>query len=121
MVSTYLIISQSDSNTCRQNQTISLNLNELRFLHDLVRLDWQPFVDDAPQGWKQDGWMTSRSPVGIVSLYGQNQPLATNTEAAAVEGRRWKDSRDYTKAKWLSYAVATHYECIIFYLTLLLF
>ena len=95
---------------CRATQTITLNLTELRFLHDLVRLHWDPFVEAAPASWKNDLWITSRSPVSIVSLFGQNQPLATTGEAARIEGSNWRKSRDYTQAKWLSYAVATHYE-----------
>ena len=94
----------------RQQATIPLNLYELRLFSDLVRLHWNQFVEDSPEVWKEDQWITTRSPVGIISLYGQNQPLATAGEPASLEGARWRESRDYTKAKWLSYAVATHYE-----------
>jgi hypothetical protein len=97
---------------CSREKTISLNLDELRFFSDLVRLHWDEFVEDAPDDWKNDSWITDRAPVGIVSLYGQNRPLGTTGDSAQLESSRWRDSRDYTKAKWLSYAVATHYECI---------
>jgi hypothetical protein len=93
-----------------RQKTISLNLAELRFFSDLVRLHWDEFVEEAPEEWKEDSWIQTRSPVGIVSLYGQNRPLVTTGEPGLLEGARWRDSRDYTKAKWLSYAVATHYE-----------
>ena len=71
------------------------------------------FVCDAPEEWKKDEWFTSRSPVGIIAIYGQNQPVAITGEVAEQETQRWTESRNFAKAKWFSYAAATHYEYVL--------
>jgi len=76
----------------------------------LISIKWPEFVATAPASWKKDHWITTRSPVGVIGLYGQNQPIATDPDDTLAEQANWQTSRDYTKARWLSYAAATHYE-----------
>ena len=92
------------------NPTIHLPLDDLKILNTLIKVDWPGFVRNAPTSWKKDKWITTRSPVGIISSHGQNQPMATSGNGLERERTSWRESRDYSKARWLSYAAATHYE-----------
>ncbi len=85
-------------------------MNELQKLHQLIRDQWESFVDQAPDDWLEDGWLKEREPVGIICKFGQNQPLSTSGGAFEDEMENWDKSRDFTHAKWLSFATATHYE-----------
>jgi hypothetical protein len=87
-----------------------LTLPELKTLNNNIIQGWSEFVENAPASWKKDEWITSRSPVGVVCLYGQNQPIVTSAESMANEMNNWRTSRDYSKAKWLSYGVTTNFE-----------
>jgi hypothetical protein len=80
-------------------------------LNHLIKTKWAGFVEYAPKAWKKDNWITSRKPVGIVAQFGQNQPMAMN-DHIQYERASWRESRDYSKARWLSYAAATHFEYV---------
>ena len=87
-----------------------MSLPELRALNDLMKNSWTSFVENAPGDWKEDNWLTDRKPVGIIAIYGQNQPIITSGGTVEDEIGRWRRSHDYSQARWLSYAAATHYE-----------
>jgi hypothetical protein len=95
----------------RVNPIIRLSLDELIRLNDMIKTRWAAFVKNAPKSWKKDKWISSRKPVGIVAQFGQNQPMAMN-DHIQYERTSWRESRDYSKARWLSYAAATHFEYV---------
>lgn len=70
---------------------------------------WQRFVRNAPPRWKEDGWMASRTPVGVATAYGQNLPIR-GPASTRQDSAHWTASRDYNTARFLSTAIATHLE-----------
>jgi hypothetical protein len=92
--------------TQRDDNEIKLTAQDLVMFNTTFIGRWRAFVQDAPDSWKADGWLTSHMPVGIVSAYGQNLPMAMSRTDEA----HWTASRDYGKARFLTMAIATHIE-----------
>jgi hypothetical protein len=95
------------------NTTIKLTLPELKNLNALIKSEWFRFIHNAPPDWNNDKWLTSRIPLGLICLYGQNQPISTSGPNILSDQSRWHNSRDYSLARWLTYAAATHYESVL--------
>jgi hypothetical protein len=87
-----------------------LTLPELKAFNKIIKDNYDGWVDQAPADWKDDKWLVSRQPLGVVALYGQNQPIALAGANFQNELSNWNMAHDYSKAKWMSYAVATHVE-----------
>src|SRR5947199_310923 len=88
-----------------------MSCSDLIALNEAITNTWDTFVKDAPPSWKSDGWLESRRPLGVIAAYGQNLPIRTGDDASLDEAH-WTASRDFSKARFLSTALATHVESV---------
>lgn len=81
-------------------------MNNVKLLDEYLTGGFRQWVDDSPDHWKEDGFLTDNSPIIVTSCFGQNAVIAIegneDTEAAA-----WDRDRDYSKITFLSVAIAT--------------
>jgi hypothetical protein len=78
---------------------------------------WENWVNNAPNAWKQDGFLDNNSPVGVTIRYGQNQPLLVGG-AFDVESTNWNNDRDYKHIRQFTFSLATHIRCVICHVTI---
>ena len=71
---------------------------------------FQSWVDGAPDSYKLDGFLTDHIPIGITSIYGQNQPLPVDERHEIEDARNWGRARDFKCMKYVSFALASHVE-----------
>lgn len=91
--------------------SIRLNLEDLKNLDNILIHGFSDWVNNAPENWKLDGFITQNSPVLVTSRYGQNAAIAlegNNAEEAAA----WDRDRDYSKVAFLTVAIATSIKYI---------
>ncbi|KAG2090773.1 uncharacterized protein F5147DRAFT_780230 [Suillus discolor] len=92
--------------------TLTLRLDDLKSLHQIMVSAWDAWVEEAPPSWKVDGWLESHVPLSVACRYGQNQPIASSDpNARSVEERNWQVEREYTNIRYLSMAIATDLTC----------
>ncbi|KAG2045993.1 hypothetical protein BDR06DRAFT_1015119 [Suillus hirtellus] len=92
--------------------TLTLRLDDLKSLHQIIVSEWDAWVEEAPPSWKVDGWLQSHVPLSVACRYGQNQPIASsNPDARGVEERNWQVEREYSNIRYLSMAIATDLTC----------
>lgn len=72
-----------------------------------MRREWHHWVQNAPNSWKDDGFITENVPVALTMRYGQNQMLDTDT-AADWERNNWNRDRDLQHIRTLSLSIAHH-------------
>lgn len=93
----------------RDEQSISLNFEDVRALHLLILDGYHSWVDNAPNSWKKDLFLQSNSPILITSRYGQNASIALPNNNSD-EADAWHRERDYSKVAFLTFALATSIE-----------
>lgn len=102
------MLSICDSNRPgERSRTIDLRVDDLRALDEYFKDQWRDWVEQAPQEWKEDGFLTNHTPVGISMRYGQNQQIV-RPNMTATEARNWKKDRDYSHIKLFRFSIATH-------------
>lgn len=91
-----------------------LTLHEARRLNDKMREDWDSWVRNAPDSWKDDGFIVENVPVALTMRYGQNQKLEID-EARDIERENWDRDRDMEHIRLLAVSIAHHilYDLII--------
>ena len=95
-----------------RNNAIHLTLRQLKALDDTIRREFDRWIRRAPESYK-DHFLSTRYPVAITSLYGQNQPRALDGEEEEEEFGNWTRNRDFSRIKYLNIALATHLRCDI--------
>ena len=69
------------------------------------------WYENAPDDWKEDGFLRDNRPAAVSVLYGQDQKIAAQSGQALVdEARQWKEDRDYTQLRAIYIALATDVE-----------
>ncbi|KAG1803891.1 uncharacterized protein HD556DRAFT_1303877 [Suillus plorans] len=92
--------------------TLTLRLDDLKSLHQIMVSVWDAWVEEAPPSWKVDGWLESHVPLSVACRYGQNQPITSlDPNARSVEERNWQVEREYSNIRYLSMAIATDLTC----------
>ena len=89
-----------------QERTINLNFESLSSLDSLVVRGYKRWVKNAPQHWKEDGFLKNSSPIVVTSRYGQNAAIALHGNEQQ-EAAAWELDRDYSKISFLTVAIAT--------------
>ena len=89
------------------HRQINMSLFDFRRFHTSFVEHWSHWVQRAPASWKQDGFLTQNSLVGITLRYGQNQPMMV-PRSEAVESINWGNDRDYRHIRQLTFSLATH-------------
>ena len=99
----------------RDEPTIRLNFETVQKLDDLITHGYKTWVKGARDEWKADGFLKRHSPIVITSRFGQDAAIAArgNEEQEAVD---WDSERDYSKIAYLTIALATSIESVIFWL-----
>ncbi|KAG9309436.1 hypothetical protein JVU11DRAFT_10690 [Chiua virens] len=90
------------------SRVITLRLLDLRHLQHVMINHWNDWVAQAPQAWKNDGWLTSVIPICVTIRYGQNQHLALSQQTNDAERNVWQNDHDYTNIRQITFAIATH-------------
>jgi len=67
------------------HQQINMSLFDFQHFHSIFIEHWAHWVQRAPASWKQDGFLTQNSLVGITLCYGRNQWWS-------LDWRQWKAS-----------------------------
>jgi hypothetical protein len=83
-----------------------LPIADIRQFNTLLIQGWLPFVSEAPDEWKEDGFIEEHVPIGVTSRFGQNQPICLPNEELN-EANIWEAERDYRKVKYVSLSLAT--------------
>jgi hypothetical protein len=94
----------------RQHRTIRLNCEDLRVLDYQIVEGYDKWVEEAPDNWKADGFITSNAPIIVTSCYGQNARIAIPGHEDE-EAADWDLERDYSKIAYLTVALATSIKC----------
>jgi hypothetical protein len=82
----------------------------LKIFHDAIKRWYPIWIQDAPHSYKSDAFFDDRIPIAVTSIYGQNQPLAMWDDDAEEDTQNWSRSRDFTKLKYISVSIASHFE-----------
>ncbi|KAM6490423.1 hypothetical protein JOM56_014096 [Amanita muscaria] len=90
------------------SRRILLNLDAMKRLDDSIQNLYHQWINDAPAGYFDDDFFTSRVPVAITSRFGQNQQLACTREDELQERTNWRQERDYSRIRYITFAVASH-------------
>jgi hypothetical protein len=90
--------------------SLYLTLNDLKALDAAIKRWYTTWIHEAPNSYKSDGFFVDRIPIAITSIYGQNQPLAIWDDDANEDTENWSRSRDFTKLKYISVSIASHFE-----------
>ncbi|KIL64797.1 hypothetical protein M378DRAFT_178583 [Amanita muscaria Koide BX008] len=90
------------------SRRILLNLDAMKRLDDSIQHLYHQWINDAPAGYFDDDFFTSRVPVAITSRFGQNQQLACTREEELQERTNWRQERDYSRIRYITFAVASH-------------
>lgn len=81
-------------------------MEDVQDLDDLIVDGYDAWVNDAPDGWKVDGFLVERSPIVVTSRFGQNARIAVPGNEAQ-EAEAWERERDYSKLAFVTFAIAT--------------
>lgn len=88
---------------------------QIRKLHIRCSKDcYRDWRDMAPAHWVHDTWFSTRSLAAISSRYGQNTELDFDNDHHRLEFRQQRNIR---KMRWLSFALATQIESVLFLLS----
>jgi len=96
-----------------RSHSINLTLNSLKALDKGIRRWYAPWVQEAPESYKSDKFFIDRIPISVTSMYGQNQPLAIWDDDAVEDTDNWSRSRDFTKLRYVSVSIASHFEYVL--------
>ncbi|KAF8326750.1 hypothetical protein F5887DRAFT_1084263 [Amanita rubescens] len=98
------------TNFLQRSHSINLTLDGLKTLDIGIRRWYAQWIQEAPQTYKSDNFFLDRSPIAVTSIYGQNQPLAMWDDETDEDTDNWSRSRDFTKLKYVSVSIASHFE-----------
>ncbi|KAG9311945.1 hypothetical protein JVU11DRAFT_8206 [Chiua virens] len=90
-----------------RGRNIELRLVDAQILQDDFLDHWDAWLEEAPDAWKRDGFLTNNSPVAITIRYGQNQEILL-PNLASTERRNFHKDRDYSFIKSFTFSIATH-------------
>src|SRR6266853_3025645 len=97
----------------RDDPTVRLNFKDVQSLdHHLVD-GYDDWVDGLPNQWKKDGFLEKHSPIIITSRFGQNAGIALS-DNEDQEAEDWHRECDYSKIAFLTFALATSIEYVLF-------
>lgn len=96
-----------------------MHLDQFRRFHEGIRDLWDDWVNNVPESWKEDNFLTQNQPVGITLRYGQDQPIM-HSEDLAIECRNWDEDRNYEYIRQFNFSCATHIRYDLFLLPLAL-
>jgi len=96
------------TNNGHRDQTIYLNLIQLKSLNNAIKWHYETWVRSAPDIYKEDGFINEQYPVAVTCRYGQNQPLGLFVENEEEEENNWDHDQDFSKLRYISVAIATH-------------
>lgn len=94
-----------------QEHSLSLRLTDVQAFDQQWSGTWATFVHNMPSAWKQDSFFLEHTPIVMSCRYGQNQPVGLpNTLVDAA--RQWNEERHWEDIKYVSMAIATHFEYV---------
>lgn len=88
---------------------MTLRLTDARALHAQWESKWTQFLQGMPDAWKRDSFFTEHTPIIISCRYGQNQPVGVQ-DTLAQATVQWSQERLWEDIKFVSMALATHFE-----------
>jgi len=106
------------TSTSERSHSINLTLDGLKALDLGIRRWYATWLLDAPESYKSDKFFVDRLPIAVTSIYGQNQPLAVWDDDANEDTHNWSRSRDFTKLRYVSVSIASHFEYVLLHLLL---
>jgi hypothetical protein len=85
-------------------------------LNRIFKNSWEEWVENAPDEWKDDDWITTRVPISVAMRYGQNQPVEISGRGVDDARRAWETDRQFGRLRYMSFAIASHlsYVCDTF-------
>jgi len=99
----------------QRSHSINLTLDGLKTLDIGIRRWYAQWIHEAPQTYKSDNFFLDRNPIAVTSIYGQNQQLAMWDDETDEDIDNWSRSRDFTKLKYVSVSIASHFEYVILF------
>lgn len=91
-----------------------LSHRDLKLYSKTFRSEWPAWVEDAPDDWKDDSFITQNSPISLMIRYGQDDLIADPTTVAedAASFDLERDTR-FCRTMWV--ALATRLTCVYFH------
>jgi hypothetical protein len=83
-----------------------LNFEEVKELDVEMKSKYKRWVANAPNEWKEDGFLATHSPIAVTTKYGQNTRVAEEGREA-IEAETWESERDFSKLACMTLALAT--------------
>src|SRR5712671_6728267 len=97
----------------RDDPTVRLNFEDVQSLDYYLINGYDNWVDGLPNQWKKDRFLEKHSPIIITSRFGQNASIAL-LDNEDQEAEDWHRERDYSKITFLTFALATSIEYVLF-------
>ena len=76
---------------------------DLKKIHNAMA-KYEDWVEEAPDSWKEDGFLTRNLPISVTHQFGQNMPLEVDRRD---EQKQWQGYRDFSKLRYMCIALAT--------------
>jgi hypothetical protein len=74
----------------------------------MIRGEFEEWVINAPESYKEDIFLMERTPLVITSRYGQNQSIGVQDEDANADEQNWELEQDFALIRYITVAIATH-------------
>jgi hypothetical protein len=91
-----------------RERVVRLKLRKLLDLDRMITNEYENWVREAPEEYREDSFLEDRYPVAVTSRYGQNQELGLQTDDMEEEGINWNRDRQFNRIRYMSVAIATH-------------
>jgi hypothetical protein len=88
---------------CSDSDYHELRLIDVLALHEGMK-SYDEWVENAPEAYKDDGFLGAHVPIAVSSRYGQNQPLYEDDEPTRTW---WRTHRKMENIKSVCFAIAT--------------
>jgi hypothetical protein len=104
----------ADQDLClrERGQAVYLNLQAMKRLDQMILRSYAEWITGAPEEYKTEDMFSTRKPVTITSIFGQNQELASSVELRNEEHDNWERDRDYARIRYLTLVLATHIRSV---------
>lgn len=87
--------------------SLTLGFQKVHALDRHIGRLWFPFRDNAPAYWKSDPWFINRSPISVMSDFGQNILIAS-PDSVDDETENWHRDFNLDRIRFFNLALASH-------------
>jgi hypothetical protein len=90
-----------------------LNLEKMKELNIQLQRHHKCWIDAAPTSYRSDRFLMQRTPIFIMSWYGQNQDIGMAFAEAQEDVENWEQDQDFRWIRFITIVIATHLRWMI--------